>query len=76
MTSLKLGKLPDRAPIRLSIGLPPDLHRALTEYAELYRVTYGQEESPAELIPYMLQSFLDGDRTFARMRRGNTPRSG
>ena len=31
MTGLKLGKLPDRAPIRLSIGLPPELHRELIE---------------------------------------------
>lgn len=75
MTGLKLGRLPDRAPIRLSIGLPPELHCELTEYAELYRETYGQEESLAELIPYMLRSFLDSDRGFARARRSNGVRA-
>lgn len=70
MTSLKLGKLPDRAPVRLTIGLAPELHRALTDYASLYREAYGQEESLVELIPFMLQSFLDSDRGFARARRG------
>jgi hypothetical protein len=75
MTSLKLGKLPERAPVRLSIGLPPDLHRELTQYAALYRETYGEEESLAELIPYMLQSFLAGDRGFARARRSSGARA-
>lgn len=73
MSGLKLGKLPERAPLRLSIALAPELHRALTEYADLYRQTYGQEESVAELIPYMLQSFLDSDRGFARARRRSAP---
>lgn len=69
MRGLRLGQLPDRTPVRLSIALPPDLHRALLAYADLYRETYGQEESLAELIPHMLQAFLDSDRGFARARR-------
>jgi predicted transcriptional regulator len=71
MTTLKLGKLPDRAPVRVTVALAPDLHRALADYAALYRETYGQEESVAELIPFMLQNFLASDRCFARARRND-----
>lgn len=70
MAALKLGKLPDRAPVRVTLALSPELHRALTDYARLYHEAYGQEESLADLLPFMLQSFLDGDRSFARARRG------
>lgn len=76
MTTLKLGKLPDRAPVRVTVALAPELHRALADYAALYREAYGQEESVAELIPFMLQTFLASDRSFARARRaGQLPSS-
>jgi hypothetical protein len=68
MADLKLGQLPDRTPIKLSILVLPDLHQALAEYAALYAQTYGREEPVAELIPAMLSTFLDSDRTFVRDR--------
>ncbi len=68
MADLKLGQLPDRTPIKLSISVLPDLHQALAEYAALYAQTYGREEPVAELIPAMLSTFLDSDRTFVRDR--------
>jgi len=37
--------------------------------ATLYEATYGESESVAELIPFMLRSFLDGDRAFSRARK-------
>jgi hypothetical protein len=63
---LKLAKLPDRTPVKITIAVKPTLNAALQAYAELYRETYGQSETVAELIPYMLQNFLDGDRNFAK----------
>lgn len=63
---LKLAKLPERTPVKLLINLPPSLHDALGEYAALYAETYGQTEAVADLVPYMLRCFLDGDRAFAR----------
>ncbi|MES2255519.1 MAG: DUF2274 domain-containing protein [Pseudomonadota bacterium] len=66
MPDLKLAKLPDRMPVKITIAASPELNLALQAYAALYRQTYGQQEPVAELIPYMLQSFLDGDRNFAR----------
>lgn len=70
MAGLRLAKLPDRTPVKITIAVPPDLHQALVDYAELYRETYGQEESVQDLIPAMLASFLEGDKAFARRQRG------
>ncbi|TGV31988.1 DUF2274 domain-containing protein, partial [bacterium M00.F.Ca.ET.168.01.1.1] len=41
--------------------------------AALYRQTYGQSETVAELIPFMLAAFLEGDRAFARARKERLP---
>ncbi len=68
MTELKLGKLPDRTPIKLGITITPDLKAALQAYAAIYAETYGVEEPIAELVPAMLTAFLDGDRGFAKAR--------
>jgi hypothetical protein len=69
MPELRLPKLPDRTPVRMTISIPPDLNQALLDYAVLYGEVYGQAEPLPELIPAMLASFLEGDRTFARRRR-------
>ena len=70
MPDLRLPRLPDRSPVKMTISLPPDLNRALSDYADLYNEVYGQSEPVQELIPAMLASVLDGDRLFARRRRG------
>lgn len=69
MTELKLAKLPDRTPVKITITLPPELNHALRQYAEIYRAAYGEAESVADLIPYMLTSFLGDDRGFAKARK-------
>lgn len=66
MADLKLARLPDRAPVKLTIALSPDLHRALTDYGELYAEAYGTTEPVMELIPAMLAAFLEGDRAYAK----------
>lgn len=68
MAELKLQRLPDRTPVRLTISLMPDLHAALVDYAAAYREAYGKEEPVSELIPAMLESFLAADRAFSRGR--------
>ena len=70
MPDLRLAKLPDRTPVKLTISVSPDLHQGLADYAALYAEMYGEQEPVQELIPAMLASFLDGDRLFARRRRG------
>ena len=69
MPALKLPKLPDRTPVKLSITASPDLITALQAYAIAYREAYGQEEPVGELIPAMLWSFLQSDREFTRGRK-------
>lgn len=68
MADIKLPRLPDRTPVKLSILVLPDLHQALIDYAALYASTYGHDEPVAELIPAMLSAFLESDRTFSRAR--------
>ncbi|HVM21961.1 MAG TPA: DUF2274 domain-containing protein [Sphingomicrobium sp.] len=69
MPELRLHKLPDRTPVKVTISLSPELNQALLDYAALYGEVYGQPEPVQELIPAMLASFLEGDRAFARRRR-------
>lgn len=73
MVDLKLSKLPDRTPVKLAIAISPELMAALTDYAAIYAQTYGAEESIANLVPAMLQSFLQGDRGFVRARSAVKP---
>ncbi len=69
MPELKLAKLPDRTPVKLTIVITPDLHQALSDYAEIYRDCYGEGETVADLVPFMLQGFLDSDRGFSKARQ-------
>jgi hypothetical protein len=70
MADLKLARLPDRVPVKMTISISPELDRALGDYAALYQETYGRTERIADLVPAMLASFLDSDRAFCRRRRG------
>lgn len=76
MPDLKLARLPDRVPVKITFTASPELNRTLQLYAELYRETYGEEEKVPELIPFMLESFLAGDRRFAKARKGKAPSIG
>lgn len=68
MPELKLARLPDRTPTKLTIIVTPDLHQMLQQYASLYAATYGREESVVGLIPAMLAAFIESDRNFVRSR--------
>ena len=70
MAGLRLARLPDRTPVKITIAVSPDLNRGLADYAELYREAYGEAETVSDLIPAMLASFLESDKAFARRRRG------
>lgn len=66
---LKLPKLPERTPIKLTILVSPNLHRALNAYAEIYAETYGQREAAIDLIPGIILAFLEADRHFQKCWR-------
>ena len=76
MPDIKLARLPDRTPVKVVASVSPDLHRALSDYADFYRDTYGDAAPLSDLVPAMLETFLASDRAFARMRRGSEERSG
>jgi len=69
MSELKLAKLPDRKPVKITITAQPELNKKLEEYARRYQETYGEQEAVPELIPYMLDQFLSSDRTFVKTTR-------
>jgi hypothetical protein len=76
MAELRIAKLPDRTPIKLTISVLPDLHDALQDYAKIYAETYGQADAMADLIPAMLAAFLESDRGFQRSLSNKSKRSG
>lgn len=69
MSAIKLPKLPDRTPVKLTITVMPDLHRALQDYAESYAQAYGSEVAVADLVPAILADYLDRDRAFKAKRK-------
>ena len=64
--TLKLGRIPDRTPVKLTVYLPPELNEALAAYAAAYAEAYGVSLPVAELVPAMLAAFINSDRVFAR----------
>jgi hypothetical protein len=66
---MKLGRLPDRTPVKMNVVLAPSLAKRLREYADFYAETYGNKEEVAELIPFMLEAFLDSDAGFKKCRK-------
>ena len=69
MPNLKLPKLPERAPIKITFVATPALNDALQLYTALYEESYGTAEPIAELIPAMLERFLQIDVAFQKARR-------
>ena len=66
---MRLSKLPDRTPVKLSIVLAPSVARRLHEYADFYAETYGSREEVAELIPFILEAFLNSDAKFKNTKQ-------
>src|SRR3546814_9388346 len=56
MAAIKLGKLPDRTPVKLTISILPDLKQALDDYASLYSATRSEEHT-SELQSLMRISY-------------------
>jgi hypothetical protein len=66
---MKLAKLPDRTPVRITFVASPNLAKSLALYAQYYEEIYRQAESISELMPYALEAFLESDRGFLKFRR-------
>lgn len=70
MVELKLQRLPDRTPVKLTITITPDLKKSLDAYLTLYRTVHEDRDAGlGDIIPAMLEHFLAGDRAFAKARK-------
>lgn len=69
MADLKLGKLPNRTPVKLTLSIMPDVEDALGDYAAIYNARNVVEASPADLGAAMLEQFLLNDREFVAARK-------
>jgi hypothetical protein len=76
MSRLKLSKIEDDKPVKLTIELPAPVHRDLTVYAEALAQGTGKDPvDPVKLIPPMLARFMATDRAFAKLRRTKSKQS-
>lgn len=63
---LKLSKLPNRTPMKVTSTFPPEVHSALMDYAQLYEQNYGEKEKIENLVPFMVAAFLEADSGFKK----------
>ncbi|MBO9708010.1 MAG: DUF2274 domain-containing protein [Caulobacter sp.] len=67
---LKLAGLEEEKPIRMTVVLPPSVHRDLLAYAAVLARETGQPiDDPNKLVAPMLERFMATDRAFAKARR-------
>jgi len=69
MSGLKIRKLPDTTPVKLTFAAPPDLNADLMDYARVYQKAYGEDAKITDLIPSMLASFMASDSSFKKARK-------
>lgn len=67
--TLRIGKLPDLTPVKLTVSLEPELYQMLEDYAQIYSDNYGEAVKAADLVPYMIAGFLATDNGFKRARK-------
>lgn len=67
--NLKIAKVKDMTPTKLSISVTPDLKADLEAYARMYQQAYNDNQEVTTLIPLMLEAFLAGDAGFKKARK-------
>jgi hypothetical protein len=75
--SIKLPKLPERTPVKVSISLGPELYRTVLDYIELHRETHGMTEAEpiTEILPFIVREYLESDKGFAKARKARESES-
>lgn len=68
MPDLKLGRLPNRTPVKMTISVMPDFEEALRDYATLHSAQHGVDSTPADIASGMVEQFILNDREFAKAR--------
>ncbi len=70
MPKLKLAKIDDDRPVKLTVELTAAVHRDLVAYGEAIGREEGQGPvEPSKLVGPMLARFMATDRAFAKSRR-------
>ncbi len=64
MSPIKLNKLPIRETTKITFTASAELNTLLSSYAKAYAEEYGQTETVPDLIPHMLEAFINSDRGF------------
>ena len=67
--TLRIAKLPNLTPVKLTVSLEPEVYQMLEDYARIYGDSYGETVKPAQLIPSMIAGFLATDNGFKRARK-------
>ncbi|WP_369326156.1 DUF2274 domain-containing protein [Alcaligenes nematophilus] len=70
-TKLRLGPLPRRENVKITVSISAQLRNELERYAAAHSQLYGEKVEAAALIPHMLERFMATDRGF---RRGTNSR--
>lgn len=68
-SKLRIGRLPDLTPVKLTVTLDPEIYACLEDYTAIYEDSYGEKVKPAELVPSMISGFLATDAGFRKARR-------
>ena len=71
MSGLKLGRIVEERPVKLTIDLPAPVHRDLIAYGEALAHETGEPKpiEPAKLVAPMLARFMATDRGFKKGRQ-------
>ncbi|MEZ5981055.1 MAG: DUF2274 domain-containing protein [Parvularculaceae bacterium] len=67
--SLKIGAVPERKSVRITLSLPPDIHAMLADYAAIHEAEFGKKTPASELAVLMIEKFLNSDAAFRRARK-------
>ena len=67
--ALRIAKLPNLTPVKLTVSLEPSVNQMLEDYARIYGDCYGETVKPVELVPSMIAGFLATDNGFKRARK-------
>ena len=67
--ALRIGKLPDLTPMKMTVSLDREVYEMLEDYARIYGESYGEAVKPADLVPSMVSGFLATDNGFKRARK-------
>lgn len=74
--SLKLGPIKKEKEVKLSCRIVESLEQDLKSYADAYQDIYGTSVEKEELVPLILQQFLDSDRKFKNWRKEQKKNAG